>query len=77
MEKGKNFSSFEDLKAANDELKNVSHHPLRIFNNQTVDDVNRKRKKSNSLLGLIDENWRYTYLNYRFVGCTNYMYLCV
>ena len=74
MEKGKKFSSFEDLKAAVDELKNFSHHPLRIFNNQTVDDVNRKRKKSNSLLGPIDEKWRYTYLSYRFVVCTDYVY---
>ena len=67
MEKGKEFSSFEDLKAAINELKNVSHHLLRIFNSQTVDDVNRKRKKSNSLLGPINEKWPYTCLSYRFV----------
>ena len=58
---GKRIQQFEDLKAAVDELKNVSHHPLRIFNSQTVDDVNRKRKK-------------YTYLSYKFVGCTDYVY---
>ena len=72
---GKKIQQFWGLKAAADELKHVSHHPLRIFNSQTIDDVNRKHKKSNSLLGHMDEKWQYTYLNYRFVGCTDYVYL--
>ena len=65
---GKKNQQFWGLKAAVDELKHVSHHPLRIFNSQTIDDVNRKH---------MDEKWQYTYLNYRFVGCTDYVYLCI
>ena len=52
MQKGKEFSSFEELEAALKELQNVYHHPLRVFNSQTVRDTNRRREKSKSLLEL-------------------------
>lgn len=65
MQKGKEFSSFEELEAAVNELQNVYHHPLRVFNSPTVQDMNRRRQKSKSVLKPINEKWRYTYLSYR------------
>lgn len=39
MQKGKEFSSFEELEAAVNELQNVYPHPLSVFNSQTVQDA--------------------------------------
>ena len=75
--KGQEYNSFEELKADIDDLKNVFHNPLRIFDSQTVQDVNRRCKKSNSLLGPIDEKWWYTYISYRYELLFNsYTRLC-
>ena len=58
---GKQFDSFEELDNALKSLHEKFHHPLRVYNSQTVSKANEKALTAKIPMKPIDERWRYAY----------------
>jgi len=59
------FELLQRFKTALDDLKRTRFHPLHVYNSQTGEDYNKKRRTKKIVTDLVDvEKIKYTYYNF-------------